>query len=215
MYTLIIGNKNYSSWSLRPWIFMRYFELPFKENRIALFEETTKNLLEPYGSNYKVPILQDGDLVIWDSLAIVEYLSEQYLAGKGWPENASARGLARTVSAEMHAGFTDIRNALPMNCRKKFPGFTIEPNVQADIDRIKQLWRLCRKQYGQDGPWLFGKFSIADAMYAPIVLRFIGYDVPLEGIEADYVNEVLQLTALQEWIEAGTAETEVIKIDEV
>ena len=194
---------------------MRYFELSFKENRIALFEETTKGLLEAYDSNYKVPVLQDGDLTVWDSLAIVEYLSEQYLEGQGWPEDAAARGVARAISAEMHSGFNNIRNALPMNCRKTFPGFKIKPEVQADIDRIKHLWRLSRKQYGQNGPWLFGEFSIADAMYIPVVLRLVGYDVPLDGIEADYANQVLKLPALQEWISAGIEENEIIEFDEV
>lgn len=213
--TLVIGNKNYSSWSLRPWIFMRYFDIPFDEERIALFVETTAQLLEPYFSNHKVPVLQDGSLNVWDSLAIMEHLSERYLDNRGWPTDNSARAVARAVSAEMHSSFASLRNALPMNCRKTFPGFVLSPDVRRDIERITQLWRFCRCRYGQDGEWLFGEFSIADAMFAPVVLRFVGYDVVLEEVETDYVQSVVRLPAMKEWIDAGRAEKEVIEMDEI
>jgi len=213
--TLVIGNKNYSSWSLRPWVLLRYFNIPFEEKRVSLFVETTAQLLEPYYSDYKVPVLKHDALIVWDSLAIVEYISEQHLDNKGWPTDVAARAVARGVSAEMHSSFAHVRNALPMNCRKKFPGFTINADVQGDIDRITQLWRYCRRHYGQSGPWLFGEFSIADAMYAPIVLRFVGYDVELGSIESAYVENFMQLPALQEWIGSGRAETEIIEMDEV
>jgi glutathione S-transferase len=213
--TLIFGNKNYSSWSLRPWIFMRHFQIPFEEKRIPLFTDTTDEQLAPYFSNYKVPVLLDGEFVVWDSLAILEYLSENYLQAKGWPEDVKARAVARSVSAEMHSSFTNLRNVLPMNCRKKFPGFKLSPEVQTDIDRVKAVWRHCREQYGREGDWLFGEFSIADAMYAPVALRFAGYDVQLENLEAAYVQTILNHPDIIDWIDAGTKETEIIGEDEI
>ena len=213
--TLIIGNKNYSSWSLRPWIFMRHFEIEFEEKRIPLFTETTDEQLKPYFSNLKVPVLLEGDFVVWDSLAILEYLSENYLESRGWPKDSKARAVARSVSAEMHSSFANLRNALPMNCRKKFPGFELSPEVRRDIERIVQVWRYCRKKYGGGGDWLFGEFSIADAMFAPVVLRFDGYDVPLDDGEASYVQTVLKHPQIIDWINAGKREKEVIEFDEV
>jgi glutathione S-transferase len=212
---LIFGNKNYSSWSLRPWVFLRYYDIPFQEERIPLFSETAKQVLAKHYSNGKVPILMHGDLEIWDSLAILEFISEQYLDGRGWPEGLEARAVARSISAEMHASFMAIRNEMPMNCRKHFPQFTYSEHAKKDIQRIVSLWEMCRNQFGGDGQWLFGQYSIADAMFAPVALRFHGYDVPLEGAAAAYVNNVLQLPCIQEWISAGKAETEVIPEDEV
>ena len=213
--TLIIGNKNYSSWSLRPWIFMRKFQIAFDEKRIALFTDTTKDELSPYFSNYKVPVLLDGDFTVWDSLSIMEYLSENYLDGQGWPRDAKARALARSMSAEMHSSFFSLREGLPMNCRKKFPNFALSPAVQRDIDRIKAIWQKCRADYGSGGGWLFGSYSIADAMYAPVVLRFEGYDVPLDQMEKAYVGKVLSDPNMIDWINAGKEEKEIIEMDEI
>lgn len=213
--TLIIGNKNYSSWSLRPWIFMRQMVIDFAEKRIPLFTETMETDLAPYFSNTKVPVLLDAGLIVWDTLAIMEYLSEQYLAGKGWPDDKKARAVARSVSAEMHSSFTALRNELPMNCRRQYPGFRISVAVEADIKRIAEVWRKCRTEYGANGPWLFGDYSIADAMYAPVVLRFKGYAVTLGELEEAYMENVLKQSAMQEWIEAGKQEKEVIAMDEV
>ena len=212
--TLIIGNKNYSSWSLRPWIFMRQLGVKFNEKRIPLFTDTMEQDLAAYGSNTKVPVLLDDDLIVWDTLAIMEYVSEKYLDNKGWPLESKARAVARSISAEMHSSFTNIRNELPMNCRKDFPGFKISLGVQTDIDRIAELWRKCRSEYGAGGDWLFGNYSIADAMYAPVVIRLKGYDVRLGDIEESYMQSVLNLPAMQEWIEAGKQEKEVIEMDE-
>lgn len=210
---LVIGNKNYSSWSLRPWIFMKQTGIDFSEKRVPLFTDTMISDLEPYFSNSKVPILVD-DIIVWDSLAIMEYLSEKYLAGRGWPVDEKARAIARSVSAEMHSSFAELRNALPMNCRKKFPNYKISPAVQLDIDRVKALWKKCRTDYGQNGEWLFGDFSIADAMFVPVALRFTGYDVALNDVEESYVQTVLANKYIHEWIESGRMETEVIEIDE-
>ncbi len=213
--TLVIGNKNYSSWSLRPWIYLKNAGIAFTEKRIALYEVTTSQLLEPYFSGNKVPVLIDDNLVIWDSLAILEYLAEKYPDHNGWPHNSDARAKARSVSAEMHSSFSALRNELPMNCRKKINDFSLSSEVLEDIYRIKAVWRHCKKAYGQKGPWLFGDFCIADAMFAPVAIRFEGYGVPLEGIEKEYVHTIINNPFLTEWINAGKKEKDIIEIAEV
>jgi glutathione S-transferase len=214
-YTLVIGNKNYSSWSLRPWLWMKQCGIGFQERRIALFTDTYKEELKPYFSNGKVPVLLNGDFAVWDTLAILEYLAERHPDAQGWPRDPRVRAAARAMSAEMHSSFAALRGALPMNCRKRFPGFAIGDAVQRDVDRIVALWEHARTRYGADGDWLFGRFTIADAMYAPVVLRLHGYDVPLSGAAKDYVQHVLGNNHIQAWIEAGGRETEVIAEDEV
>lgn len=212
---LVIGNKNYSSWSLRPWILLRHFGVEFKEKRVPLFVESTEAELAEYGSDYKVPILKDGELVVWDSLAILEYVSETYLQGGAWPKAVEARAIARSISAEMHSSFTNVRSELPMNCRKRFDSIILSEAAKHEVRRIASLWKHCRTDFGRGGDWLFGEFSIADAMYCPIALRFYGYSIPLDGVEADYVQTVLSHPAIMEWIEAGKNETEVIAEDEL
>jgi len=213
--TLIIGNKNYSSWSLRPWIFMKHYNIEFTEKRIALSTETTNDQLAEYYSDFKVPVLKDGKLIVWDSLSILEYISEKYLQSKGWPEDEKNRSTARSISAEMHSSFLNLRNELPMNCRKHFTNIKLSVDAEREIERIKKLWRYCRREFNSEGEWLFGKYSIADAMYAPIALRFHGYDVPLDDVEAEYVNSVLNQPGIIEWIEAGKREKEIIEEDEI
>lgn len=213
--TLVIGNKNYSSWSLRPWIFLKYHQIDFKEIRIPLFTETTDMELSEYNSDFKVPILKDGDLVIWDSLSILEYVSETYLDNKGWPGDKASRSFARSVSAEMHSSFFNVRNELPMNCRKKFSGVSLTDDALREVERIKYLWQTCRNKYGANGDWLFGDFSIADAMFAPVALRLFGYNIALEGLEKSYVKTVLNDPGIVEWMEAGKLEKEIIEGDEI
>lgn len=213
--TLIIGNKNYSSWSLRPWIFLRHNEVEFKEKWVSLFVETTENELAVYDSDFKVPVLMDDELVVWDSLAILEYVSETYLAGKGWPSDHSARAVARSISAEMHSSFANVRNEMPMNCRVHLDSINLSQEAEHEVERIKSLWRKCRSQFGGGGEWLFGDYSIADAMYAPIALRFNGYSIPLTGPEADYVKSVLNQPGIKEWMEAGKRETQIIEANEI
>lgn len=213
--TLVIGNKNYSSWSLRPWLFLRHYNVDFQEKRVPLFVETTEGELVEYDSDFKVPVLKDSDLVVWDSLSILEYVSEVYLDSKGWPGEPEVRSVARSVSAEMHSSFFNVRNELPMNCRKKFDNIKLSQDAEREVGRITSLWRKCRTGYGEGGEWLFGDFSIADAMFAPVALRFSGYNVSLKGIEADYVRSVLGHPAIIEWIEAGKLETEIIEADEI
>ena len=212
---LIIGNKNYSSWSLRPWIFMRTLKIDFDEIRIALYNNDAATRLSRYFSGGKVPVLVDGDTVIWDSLAILEYLSETYLAGKGWPVDPGKRAFARSISAEMHSSFQSLRSELPMNCRRNSTGKSLSMDVQRDIDRIISIWEKCRSENSGDGAWLFGAYSIADAMYAPVVLRFNTYGVPLNGVLQDYGRHVLNQPELLEWIEAARSETEVLAKFEV
>ena len=213
--TLIFGNKNYSSWSLRPWLLMKHHGLEFEEQRLPLFTNSAQQELVKHNSDQKVPLLIDNGLEIWDSLAILEYVSETYLQGKGWPCDASARAIARSISAEMHSSFLHVRNELPMNCRKTFTHIIPSEQANREIERIKHLWRDCRSQYDTGGPFLFGGFSIADAMFAPVVLRFVGYSIPLSGVEQDYVNEMLKHSALKEWLAAAKRETEIIEADEV
>jgi glutathione S-transferase len=213
--TLIIGNKNYSSWSLRPWIFMKTTGIVFGEKRISLYTEKTPELTKPYFSNAKVPVLIDGGQIVWDSLAILEYLAEKYPDAGGWPKDGSARAIARSISAEMHSSFTALRSGLPMNCRKKYQNFIISPEIQNDIDRIRNIWKHCKSFYGQNGPWLFGKFCIADAMFAPVVLRFYGYGIPLNGIEKEYLQTTLANPALIGWVEDAQKEKEVIEMFEI
>ena len=213
--TLIIGNKNYSSWSLRSWVFLKQNNISFNEKRVALLTDTTNDELLQYNSDFKVPVLMDDGLVIWDSLSILEYLSEKYLAGNGWPRDIKARAVARSISCEMHSSFFNVRNELPMNCRKKFRNIKLSVEVEREIERITGLWRQCRNQFGQEGEWLFGNYSIADAMFAPVALRFEGYSIPIKGVEQAYVQSVLNQPSIIEWIEAGKIEKEIITEDEI
>ena len=207
--TLIIGNKNYSSWSLRPWLAMKQVGLDFTEVRIPLDTPTTHEEILRYSSSGKVPVLRHSDLTIWESLAICEYVAERF-AKNLWPEDVAARALARSISAQMHAGFQSLRQNLPMNCRARIPGKGREQGVQADIDRITAIWRECRSKFGSGGNLLFGHFTIADAMFAPVVSRFFTYDVKLDVIARDYAEAVWTLPAMQEWVAAATAESEKI-----
>jgi len=213
--TLIIGNKNYSSWSLRPWVFMKHNRVEFVEEKILLDTETTTQELSQYNSATKVPVLQDECLEIWDSLAILEYVSEQYCESSGWPSEPSARAIARSVSAEMHSSFANLRSELPMNCRRQFNPISLSTEAENEVARVKEIWRMCRDQFAVNGQWLFGDYSIADAMFAPIALRFAGYSIPLEEIEKDYVQSVLNQPCIIEWITAAKAEKEIIESEEL
>jgi len=194
---------------------MKQAGIPFTEKLVPLYTETYQEELQPYFSNHKVPVLQDGDLVVWDTAAIMEHLAEKHPEAEGWPADNRARAVARSVSAEMHSSFTALRQAMPLNCRKQFPDFDYDDTVHRDIDRISELWAFCREEFGQAGPWLFGTFSIADAMYAPVALRFQTYDVALSSFAREYVNSVLENPHVIEWVEAGKNEIEVISQSEV
>ncbi len=205
--TLVIGNKNYSSWSLRPWLLLRQAGTPFEEIRLALGRDD----LSKYSPSGLVPVLKHGALAIWDSLAIAEYLAEQFPEKELWPRDVEARAMARSVSAEMHSGFTHLRTHMNMNCRSHFPGKGMTPEVAKDIQRIQQIWQDCRSRFGDGGPFLFGAFSIADAMYAPASFRFISYAVTLSPVAETYVRTLQDLPAMQEWLAAAKEESEVIE----
>lgn len=205
MLKLVIGNKNLSSWSLRPWLLLRQADVPFEEVPIRLDRDDTAEQIRRYSPSGKVPALLVGDVAVWDSLAIAEFLAEE--RPELWPAQAEARAVARSVSAEMHSGFADLRRFMPMDFTARFgpPGMVLR-GVAADIARITTIWNDCRKRYGRGGPFLFGQFSIADAMYAPVCSRFTTYAVPLDEISSAYVAAVMALPAMQEWAAAAAAE---------
>lgn len=208
--TLVIGSKNYSSWSLRPWLAMKQAGLEFDEIRIALDTPTSLQEIRQYSPAGKVPILLDNGLTIWDSLAICEYLAEHYPTKHWWPEDKAARAVARSISAEMHSSFQALRQNMPMNCRAFLPGKGMAPGVQADIDRITAIWRDCRQNFGTGGEMLFGESTIADAMFAPVVSRFTTYDVQLDPTSRAYAEAIWALPAMQEWVAAAQTKIEVL-----
>jgi glutathione S-transferase len=209
---LLIANKNYSSWSLRAWLALRHAGIEFDEQQVWLDQAETRARIQAFSPSGRVPALRDGSLLIWDSLAICEYAAEKVPAL--WPSDARARAVARAVSAEMHAGFQSLRSTLPMNLRATGRKVDLPASVLADIDRIEHLWADCRARFGEDGPWLFGQWSIADAMYAPVATRFVTYDVRRGGVFDDYVATVFGDPAFQEWRQAALAESQIVPADE-
>jgi glutathione S-transferase len=199
---LVIGNKNYSSWSLRPWVAMKTLGLPFEERRIPLDQPDTQQEILKHNPAGKVPCLVDGANVVWDSLAILEYLAEK--RPELWPADAAARARARSISAEMHSGFFAVRNAMPMNVRNRYPGKGRSVDVDTDIARIDAIWSQAMK------PLLFGAFSAADAMFAPVAFRFRTYEPPLSAASRAYLHALLALPAMQEWSAAAGREAEVL-----
>jgi len=210
MATLVIGNKNYSSWSLRPWLLLRHFGVAFEERRLALDTPQFDAEIAALSPSRRVPVLHDDGLVIWDSLAICEYSNERWLDGQGWPADLRTRALARAAAAEMHSGFAALRGQLPMNCRRTAGAYDWGHEAQADIDRVQQLWRELRAAHAAGGDFLCGRFGIVDAMFAPVVMRFTGYAVPMDGVAARYAEAVLALPAMREWNEAAHAEPETL-----
>jgi glutathione S-transferase len=208
--TLVVGNKNYSSWSLRPWLAMRQAGIAFEEVVIPLYRPESKAALLAHSPAGKVPALMHGDRVVWDSLAIMEYLAETFPAAALWPEDAAARALARCISAEMHAGFAALRAGMPMNLRDQPPRPERSDAVTADIERVTAIWRDCRARSDDRGPFLFGAFSAADAMYAPVATRFRTYDVALDPTCQAWADAVLALPAFLEWQAAAQQEPWVI-----
>ncbi len=205
-WTIILGNKNYSSWSLRPWLVLEHVGVPYGEEVIQLDQEDTKELILRHSPSGRVPCLHHGPLIVWDSLAICEYLNECFPAKQLWPADSKARMVARAVSAEMHAGFGALREQMPMNIRASKPGKGRTPASELDIRRVIEIWRSCRGRFGDGGPFLFGHFTIADAMFAPVVTRFRTYEVPLSGSAADYAATVWAMPSLQKWVAAAKAE---------
>jgi glutathione S-transferase len=212
---LVIGNKNYSSWSMRPWLAMRELGIEFEEVQIPLRQHDSLERKLAYSPAGKVPILIDGDLRVWDSLAIVEHLSDRFPHKRLWPTDSETRAAARSVSAEMHSGFTSLRARMPMNCRARRPEAGRGPGVQEDIDRVREIWRECRERQNATGEFLFGKFTAADAMFAPVASRFQTYGVELDGVEAEYAQAILALPAVASWMQASREEPwSIAKFDE-
>jgi glutathione S-transferase len=211
---LIIGNKNYSSWSLRAWLTMRKAGVEFDERLLPLDTETFAAQIGELSPSRTVPALWDDSSCIWGSLAIAEYANERWAGAELWPADIAIRAQARAISAEMLAGFPALRAQLPMNCRASGRRVSMDNRLAADIARIVAIWLECRDQAGDAGPWLFGKFSIADAMYAPVALRFITYDIEVPAIAARYIDTVLQDVDIASWLAAGREETAVVEADE-
>jgi glutathione S-transferase len=214
MYTLVIGNKNYSSWSLRGWLVLKQFGISFEEIRLPLYSDVFKEKIKDYSPTGLVPTLVSGDLSIWDSLAICEYIAEQHPELNCWPEDVQARAIARSISSEMHSGFSQIRKTLPMNIRRNKAIDTISADLAKEIGRVCEIWKTCRQFYAGGGDFLFGRFTIADVMYAPVVLRFKSYLIDVGNIEAGYMQSMLALPSLKEWIDDALVEEEVIEIYE-
>jgi glutathione S-transferase len=202
---LIIGNKNYSSWSLRPWLLLKHLGLAFSEQLVPLDTPQFEREIGSLSPTRRVPILVHGSLRIWDSLAICEYACE--LAGRGWPEARDARAIARSACAEMHSGFTNLRSQWPMNARAQGRRTPPNPQRDAEITRIENLWNECRTEFGAAGPWLFGEFSVADAMYAPVVLRLRTYGAQVGASTRSYMETVLSDTHLGDWLAAASSES--------
>ena len=212
--TLVIGSRNYSSWSLRPWLLLRHLGLEFEERLFHLDTPEFDSEIAKISPTRRVPVLVHGDLVVWESLAICEYASE-LAGGRGWPSDPRLRALARATAAEMHAGFDALRAACPMNARAAGRRVPMTQPLARDLARIDAIWSGCRRDHGELGPWLFGAFSVADAMFAPVALRAATYGLPLSGLASRYLDTVLADGYLREWLEASARETQVIPHEEV
>jgi glutathione S-transferase len=214
MLKLIIGNKAYSSWSLRGWLAVKQSGLPFEEITVPMFDEDWNKRREddefaPSGG--KVPILWDDQNVIWDSLAIIEYLADKTERALFWPEDEGARGMARSMAAEMHSSYENLRREHSMNLRKQFPARALSEPVRAEIKRILELWAQARARYGGDGPYLFGEFGAVDIMFAPVVTRFVTYSIPMPRFAAAYMEAILRHPWVLQWVEAAQEEPWVIE----
>lgn len=208
--TLVIGNKNYSSWSLRPWLALKAAGQSFDERLIVLRRPETKAEILMQSAAGKLPVLKHGDLTIWESLAICEYVAETWPEARLLPEDARARAVARSVMSEMHAGFANLRRELPMDINKLSPlaqnGVTPGEETRLEIARVQQVWQDCRGRFGRDGEFLFGRFGIADAMYAPVATRFRTYGVAMDPVSEAYVNAIYAMPAMQDWCAAAAKE---------
>ena len=214
---LVIGNKNYSSWSMRPWVLLRQAQIPFEEVQLK-FDESDGGLrvagIEKFSAAGKVPVLMIDGEPVWDSLAIAETVAEMHPEKHLWPDDAVARRVARSACAEMHSGFQAMRSRMPMNIRSRYPGKGLTPESQKDIDRIVALWTECRERFGGAGSLLFGRFSVADAFFAPVVMRFYAYAVKVPRVAQEYCEAVQALAAVREWCDAARRETQFVAEDE-
>jgi glutathione S-transferase len=212
--TLVIGNKNYSSWSMRPWVLLTQLGIPFEEVKLRFPSDEWEKNIARWSPSGLVPVLWRGKLAVWDSLAIMETVHEWHPDRGVWPQDAAARAFARCAAAEMHSGFRDLRANMPMNIRASHPGKGLTPGVQANIDRIVRLWTEARTRFGAGGPFLFGAFSACDAMYAPVVMRFKTYGVALEGEAAKYAAAMRESAGVSAWVYSALQEKEFVAEDE-
>lgn len=212
---LIIGNKNYSSWSLRSWLLLKEAGIEFEEYRIALDVPDSAAEIARFSPSGRVPVLMLGEQPVWDTLAIAETVAERWPEKELWPADAAARAHARSVSAEMHAEFSTLREAMPMNCRAMGRRVSLPDALTADIDRVLDIWSDCHRRYRSRGDWLFGRFGVADAMFAPVVLRFRTYGINLPESASNYPRRLLESESLQDWLLAAESEIEVIKSEEI
>jgi glutathione S-transferase len=209
---LVIGNKNYSSWSMRPWLALRANDIPFEEVLISLYSgEADKQRILDFSRSGKVPILVDGNVTVWDSLAIIEHIAERFPEKRLWPEHPAQRARARSVSAEMHSGFAALRNECGMNLHRPVRAVELSADARANIARVEEIWRECRERHGQSGPFLFGAFGAVDAMFAPVVHRFRTYAVAVTEETQRYMDAMISLPAFAEWTRAALAETIIIE----
>ena len=204
---LIIGNKNFSSWSMRPWLLLKHFDIQFEEVSIALYQGNTAERLGPLSPSLKVPALLHHETTIWDSLAICEYVSEALLDGKGWPASPRKRATARSVCAEVHSEFPHLKKDWPMNCKATVDLFVSEP-IAEEIARIDAIWSCCRRKHGMGGEYLFGRFSIADCMYAPLAIVLRSYGAVLSAEAQRYADTLLAHPWVKDWVSRGQAEDE-------
>lgn len=205
-FTIIIGNKNYSSWSLRAWLMLKQTGVEFAEELIPLYEADSKEKLLKHSASAKVPVLRHGDLTVWDSLAIGEYLAEQFPDAGLWPEDTAKRAWARSICAEMHSGFAALRGDMAMDMRSSFPDHVPGPGVAEDIKRIAEIWNECRAAATGDQPFLFGAFSMADAMFAPVASRFRTYATKLDPVSEAYIDAIHAWPPMAEWAEVAKTE---------
>jgi glutathione S-transferase len=212
--TLVIGNKNYSSWSLRPWLLLRHFGVAFDEVRLPLDTPEFHAQVGQWSPTRRVPVLRDGELTVWDSLAICEYANDRWLQGRGWPADLATRALARCAASEMHSGFAALRGQLPMNVRRQPNGYRWDADAERDIARVQELWRELRTRFGGQGDFLCGGFGVVDAMFAPVCVRFRGYGVRTDDTASAYMDAIFALPAMREWEAAARAETERVGADE-
>ncbi|MYB89930.1 MAG: glutathione S-transferase [Proteobacteria bacterium] len=212
---LIIGNYNYSTWSMCAWLFVHRHELPVEVKCYDLNSDKLNQVLSKRFSGDKVPVLLDGDTEVWDSLAILEYLGERFPESHAWPKDRKARAVARSVCAEFHSSFEALRTEAPMNLRKRFPGYTLSEAALADLRRIQELWRYCRENFGKGGPWLFGKPTVADTLSAPAIMRFRSVEVELDDNALDYCRTMDKCPSIREWICLALKETHRVDEDEL
>jgi glutathione S-transferase len=204
--TLVIGNKNYSSWSLRPWLALAHHKIPFEEVIIPIHTPQTPEAIAKYSPAGKVPVLIDVKAVVWESIAILEYLAERFPDAKLWPADSAARAHARAISAEMHSGFSALRQHCPMSLKRK-KARPLTPEVDANVRRITEIWRDARARFGAGGDFLFGAFSAADCMYAPVATRFVSYGIDVDPVSAAYVEAIYALPAFKDWQKAALEES--------